>query len=179
MVESLCCRAESNTTLYVNYVSIKKLKLKKKDKEKKMSRVIINAALSFQPRPGARCLPSRVHRPGWGQTRGKAGCKKTAKVLSWKEKPWSCRPALGCLPNLPTCLSSTQPQPWPLCCSIAKPASPTPGFKVLHLPHVLKFWLSAWNMFLQVSCVVHCLILCRSSLQHPPLWDVPWPSNLK
>ena len=35
MVESLCCRAESNTTLYVNYVSIKKLKLKKKRQREK------------------------------------------------------------------------------------------------------------------------------------------------
>ena len=67
MVESLCCTAESNTTLYVNYMSIKKSKLKKKYKEKKMHTIIINAALSFQPRPGARCLPSRVHRPGWGK----------------------------------------------------------------------------------------------------------------
>lgn len=68
-------------------MSMKKLKLKKKkDQEKKMSTVIINAALSFHPRPGARCLPSRMHRPGWGQPSAKAGCKNTAKVLSWKEK---------------------------------------------------------------------------------------------
>lgn len=45
-----------------------------------MSTVIINAALSFHPRPGARCLPSRMHRPGWGQPSAKAGCKNTAKV---------------------------------------------------------------------------------------------------
>lgn len=67
-------------------MSVKKLKLKKKKTKKKMSTVIINAALSFHHRPGARCLPSRMHRPGWGQTNGKASCKNTAKVLSWEEK---------------------------------------------------------------------------------------------
>ena len=61
--------SRSNTTLYVNYMPIKKSKLKKKkDKEKKMRTVIINAALSFQPRPGAKRLPSRMHRLG-GESR--------------------------------------------------------------------------------------------------------------
>jgi len=111
--------SRSNTTLYVNYMPIKKSKLKKKKtKRKKCAQLSLMLHSPSSPGLGLGDFP-----PGCTGWVGKAGCKKTAKVLSWKEKLWSCWPALGCLPNLPTCpLASCPLNHSPGLCAVPSPS---------------------------------------------------------